>query len=39
MDKRVSTDITNRVLFRDVRAPRHVTCVSQRRGALASVVM
>jgi len=39
MGGRASTDITNRVFFRDVRAPRWVTCVSHRRGALASVVV
>jgi len=37
MGERVSTDISNCVLFRDVRAPRWVTFVSHRRGALASV--
>jgi hypothetical protein len=36
MGGRVSTDISNCVLFRDVRAPRWVTCVSLGRGALAS---
>jgi hypothetical protein len=36
MDRRASTDIANRVFSRDVRAPRHVTCVSHRRGVLAS---
>jgi hypothetical protein len=37
MGGRVSTDITNRVFSRDVRAPRWVTCVSHCRGALAFV--
>jgi hypothetical protein len=39
MDRRASTDVTNRVLFRDVRVPRWVTCLPHRRGALAYVVV
>jgi hypothetical protein len=37
MGGRVSTEIANRVLFRGVRAPWWVTCLSHRRGALASL--
>ena len=36
MGGRASTDIASCVLFRDVRAPRWVTCLSHRRGALLS---
>jgi hypothetical protein len=39
MGGRVSTDVTNHVLSRDVRAPRYVTCVSHCRGALSPVAM
>jgi hypothetical protein len=39
MGGRVSTDIANCVFSRDVRAPRWVTCVSHRRGALSPVAM
>jgi hypothetical protein len=39
MDERASPGYTDKVLLRDVRAPRWVTCVPFRRGALVSVAL